>query len=63
VWPDPLGSVRGIGLEPLHPAVPEVARRDPELGERLALVDAMRLGDVRLTEVAGLELDALLGVA
>jgi hypothetical protein len=63
VWPHPLGSVRGIGLEPLHPAIPDIARRDPELGERLALIDALRLGDARLAQVAGDELDGLLGVA
>lgn len=29
-------------LEPLHPMVPDAARSDPELAERLALVDALR---------------------
>ena len=41
VWPHPSGSRRGIALEPLHPSVPELALIDEELGQRLALVDAM----------------------
>jgi hypothetical protein len=52
VWPDPQGRERGIALEPLHPAVPESTRRDPGLGERLALIDALRLGDARVRRVA-----------
>ena len=44
--------MRGIELEPLHPAVPEVARRNPALGERLALLDALRLGDARVRTLA-----------
>lgn len=42
VWPYAKGAVRGIGLEPLHPIVPEAALSDPGLAERLALVDALR---------------------
>lgn len=45
VWPDPEGGVRGLALEPLHPMVPEAARSDPLLAERLALVDALRSGE------------------
>jgi DNA-binding transcriptional MocR family regulator len=52
VWPDPRGRVRGLALRPLHEAVPAAARRDPELGERLALVDGLRLGDARVRGVA-----------
>ena len=52
VWPHPQGEMRGIELEPLHPAVPEVARRNPALGERLALLDALRLGDARVRTLA-----------
>jgi hypothetical protein len=36
----------------LHEAHPEAWRRDPNLGERLALVDALRLGDARIRHVA-----------
>jgi hypothetical protein len=52
VWPDPQGRQRGIALSPLHPAVPELARRDPELAERLALIDAIRMGDARVRRLA-----------
>ena len=52
VWPDPEGRQRGIALAPLHPAVPQLARRDPELGERLALIDAIRMGDARVRSLA-----------
>jgi hypothetical protein len=62
VWPDPQGRDRGIALEPLHPAVPESARRDTGLGERLALVDALRLGDPRVRRVATELLAERLGV-
>ncbi len=48
VWPDARGLVRGTGLEPLHSAAPEIARRDPALAELLALVDGVRLGDARV---------------
>ncbi len=47
VWPHPLGDVRGVAVAPMHKAVPEAALADPALHERLALVDALRLGDVR----------------
>jgi hypothetical protein len=52
VWPDPHGSQRGIAVTPLHPAVPELALRDPQLGERLALIDAIRMGDARVRGLA-----------
>ena len=47
-----MGEVRGIALEPLHASATEIARRAPALAERLALVDALRLGDVRVRELA-----------
>lgn len=53
VWPDARGRQRGLAVQPLHASVVEAARRDPELGERLALVDAIRLGDARIRGVAG----------
>ena len=52
VWPDPHGRQRGVAVDPLHPAVPELARRDPELAERLALIDAIRMGDARVRGLA-----------
>jgi hypothetical protein len=56
VWPDPHGRVRGHTLEPLHPKAPEAARRDPQLAEWLALLDALRLGDGRVRKLATHEL-------
>ncbi|HEY4895656.1 MAG TPA: hypothetical protein VII01_06165 [Solirubrobacteraceae bacterium] len=53
VWPDPMGQARGIALAPLHACAPEIARRDPALAERLALIDALRLGDARVRGLAG----------
>jgi hypothetical protein len=52
VWPHPSGNRRGIALKPLHPTVPELALGDNELGERLALVDAIRAGDARIRRLA-----------
>ena len=52
VWPDPLGRDRGLSFMPLHAAAPEIARRDPVLGERLFLVDALRGGDARIRGLA-----------
>lgn len=52
VWPDPQGSTRGIGLQPLHPVATDLSRSDPQLAESLALVDALRTGDARLRGVA-----------
>lgn len=52
VWPDARGRRRGLVVRPLHDSVPEAARRDPRLGERLALVDALRLGDARIRGLA-----------
>lgn len=37
VWPDPMGEVRGIALQPLHASAPGISRRDRGLTELLAL--------------------------
>jgi hypothetical protein len=47
VWPDPNGTVRGEGIEPLYRTVPEAARVDERLYRLLALVDALRVGGAR----------------
>ena len=52
VWPDPDGSVRGQALYPLYSSAPAAARRDPQLYELLALVDAIRIGNVREQKLA-----------
>jgi hypothetical protein len=53
VWPYSKGTVRGLGLEPLHPMVPQAALADRELWQRLALVDALRSnGSARIAQLA-----------
>ena len=52
VWPGPRGPKRGIGLEPIDEAVPEIARRDAAMYERLAVLDALRAGDARIRKLA-----------
>jgi len=53
VWPDAMGEVRGMAIEPLHPSVPDAARRDHQLWELLALFDAIRVGGPRERALAG----------
>jgi len=60
VWPHPNGSVRGVGVEPLHPSVPFAAMQDDKLYELLALFDAMRVGKARERGMALARLQALL---
>jgi hypothetical protein len=62
VWPHPKGKVRGIALEPLHPAVAEAARRDDHLAELLALFDAVRIGNARERALAVKDLERRLDV-
>ncbi|HET9677247.1 MAG TPA: hypothetical protein VFP21_07070 [Solirubrobacterales bacterium] len=57
VWADPEGKVRGIALEPLHPAVPDAVRQDERLWELLALFDAIRVGRARERDLAAQELE------
>lgn len=56
VWPDPQGEARGVALRPIHENVPAVARKDREIAEQLALLDAVRLGDGRVRSLAAEEL-------
>jgi hypothetical protein len=60
VWPDPNGKVQGTAVEPLYPSVPGAARRNPELYELLALVDALRIGRARERSMAEKELSSRL---
>lgn len=60
VWPHPNGSVRGIGVEPLHPAVPFAAMQDAKFYEMLALFDALRVGKARERNMAAERLQALI---
>jgi len=49
VWPSVAGSAEGIALQPLYPAVPDAAMKDPDFYELLALTDILR-GDVRVRD-------------
>jgi hypothetical protein len=52
VWPHKHGTVRGIGLVPLYPTVPDAALRDEKLYALLALFDALRSGQARERNLA-----------
>ena len=52
VWPFHNGKTRGVTLKPLYPSVPEVAVSDQALYEWLALADALRLGQGRVSAAA-----------
>ncbi len=56
VWADPNGTTRGISLTPLYKTVPEAAKSDSLLYERLALIDAIRDGRARERNLAEREL-------
>lgn len=60
VWPHPNGTMRGIGVEPLHPSVPYAATQDAKLYEMLALFDALRVGRARERGMALERLEALI---
>lgn len=58
VWPFPNGMARGTALEPLYPSVPYAAMTDPRFAELMALVDAIRQGRARESQIAADELRA-----
>ena len=60
VWPHPNGTVRGQGVEPLHPSVPFAATQDAKLYELLALFDALRVGRARERGMAVERLPAII---
>lgn len=47
VWPSRLGTTIGIGVPPLVKDAPKVASLDPAIYRWLALIDVLRVGDVR----------------
>ena len=59
VWSHPNGSMRGVGVEPLHPSVPYAAMQDAKLYDMLALFDALRVGKAR---ERGMALERLLAL-
>ena len=52
VWPDPEGEARGYSLKPLYKSVPAAVRKNAELYELLALIDALRDGRIREQQMA-----------
>lgn len=56
VWPDFLGEVRGLTIEPLYPNQTKAVKNDAELYKLLALVDVLRVGRTRELNVAIQEL-------
>jgi hypothetical protein len=52
VWPSENGDRRGAAVEPLYEGAPSLTRRNPELYELLALVDAIRVGRARERQLA-----------
>ena len=52
VWPYAQGRVRGQAIKPLHSAAPEAVERWPQLGEILAVLDCLRVGDLRIRRLA-----------
>ena len=56
VWPDPEGDVRGEAFIPLYKSAPAAARKDSQLYELLALVDAIRGGSARERKLANQEI-------
>jgi hypothetical protein len=52
VWADPQGTVRGYSVSPLYSSIPEVSKRDPQMYEWFALIDAIRIGMARERRLA-----------
>lgn len=52
VWPDATGKTKGQAITPLFKSAPAAAKADPKLYELLALVDAVRIGNVREAQLA-----------
>jgi hypothetical protein len=52
VWPDARGKTKGLAVEPLFKSATFAAKKDPEMYALLALVDAIRLGQPRESNLA-----------
>jgi hypothetical protein len=52
VWPDLDGTMQGLALTPLFARAAELPSRNPELYDLLAIVDALRVGQVREKKLA-----------
>lgn len=56
VWPYKKGTERGQFIEPLYKSIPEIVNNDNKLYELLVIIDTIRIGRVRETEIAISEL-------
>jgi hypothetical protein len=63
VWSSPEGTVLGTAIDPLIPSAPTLRQGCPDLYDMLALVDALRVGTPRDSEVASRLFRQRLGVA
>lgn len=62
VWPYAQGRIRGQSIDPLFKSVPEAVKNDKRLYEYLALIDAIRIGKQRESNLAAKLLkDRLIG--
>ncbi|MCD9467053.1 hypothetical protein [Photobacterium iliopiscarium] len=52
VWPDPRGKEMGQAIDPLYKSVPFAVKQDPDLYSYLALIDAIRMGNARESNLA-----------
>jgi hypothetical protein len=62
VWPYADGETLGVAVDPLYPRAPELAKRNPELYDRLAMLDSLRSGVGREFERAAQLLAGRLGL-
>lgn len=56
VWPNAKGTTRGQAITPLYNTIPDIALNNPPLYEFLALIDALRVGNMRERNMAIQEL-------
>lgn len=56
VWPDANGDLRGQSLTPIYPSAGKACQKDSELYEFMALLDTLRVGRARETQLAKDEL-------
>ncbi|HIT15791.1 MAG TPA: hypothetical protein IAA88_05330 [Candidatus Avimuribaculum pullicola] len=60
VWAYKFGTVKGLTVEPLYKSIPEACLKDDKLYELLVIVDTLRIGRSRETEIAIAELKKIL---
>lgn len=61
VWPDAHSTQMGQAIQPLIEPVPSIVKKDPRMYEMLALIDAIRIGGSRESELAKHMLAEILG--